>query len=50
MHKVYILLPVYNRKETTCNFIDCLLKQDYENYHELCPNFVDELIMTYPQI
>lgn len=31
--KVYILLPVHNRKETTRHFIECLRVQTYSNYH-----------------
>lgn len=31
--KIYILLPVYNRKEVTERFIDCLSIQTYSNFH-----------------
>ncbi len=31
--KIYILLPVYNRKDITANFIECLQCQTYDNYH-----------------
>ncbi len=31
--KSYIILPVYNRKQITERFIDCLLRQTYQNYH-----------------
>lgn len=30
---VYILLPVYNRRSITLNFIELLLKQDYKKIH-----------------
>src|SRR5450631_2537264 len=33
MQKVYILLPVHNRREVTERFIDCLAVQIYSNYH-----------------
>ena len=33
MNKIYIILPVYNRRETTQEFIECLLSQTYQNYH-----------------
>lgn len=33
--RVYILLPVHNRKETTRKFIDSLLKQTFQDYHLL---------------
>ena len=33
MPKVYILLPVHNRRAITELFIDCLVKQSYSNYH-----------------
>jgi len=33
MQKVYILLPVYNRRSVTEHFIDCLAAQSYSNYH-----------------
>lgn len=32
-NKIYIILPVYNRRETTQEFIECLLAQTYQNYH-----------------
>jgi GT2 family glycosyltransferase len=35
MTKVYILLPVHNRKEITRHFIECLKAQSYSNYHLL---------------
>ncbi|WP_436488068.1 glycosyltransferase family 2 protein [Chitinophaga sp. ARDCPP14] len=31
--RVYIILPVHNRKEITRTFILCLLKQTYQHYH-----------------
>lgn len=31
--KVYIIMPVHNRKEITRTFIHCLLQQTYTNYH-----------------
>ena len=31
--RVFILLPVHNRREITGHFIDFLLSQTYENYH-----------------
>lgn len=31
--KIYILLPVHNRKQVTECFIDCLVIQTYTNYH-----------------
>lgn len=31
--KIYILLPVHNRREITRRFIHCLLNQTYQNYH-----------------
>jgi GT2 family glycosyltransferase len=31
--KVYIVLPVHNRKEVTAEFVRCLLEQTYKNYH-----------------
>lgn len=31
--KIYILLPVYNRRTITANFISFLKKQSYNNYH-----------------
>ncbi len=33
--KIYILLPVYNRREITRRFIECLKVQSYSNYHLL---------------
>jgi glycosyltransferase involved in cell wall biosynthesis len=30
---IYILLPVHNRREITRDFIDCLAKQTWQNYH-----------------
>ncbi len=33
MPMVYILLPVHNRKEITCGFIECLAAQTFSNYH-----------------
>lgn len=33
MPRVYILLPVHNRKEITRGFIECLLAQTYTDYH-----------------
>lgn len=33
MPKIYILLPVHNRKAITERFIDCLAAQNYTNYH-----------------
>jgi GT2 family glycosyltransferase len=33
MNKIYILLPVHNRKEITQHFINCLKSQTYTNYH-----------------
>lgn len=33
MLKVYILLPVHNRKEITLGFIECLIAQTFPNYH-----------------
>jgi GT2 family glycosyltransferase len=32
-HKVYLLLPVHNRKEITRGFIECLAAQTFSNYH-----------------
>jgi GT2 family glycosyltransferase len=32
MPKIYILLPVHNRKEVTARFIDCLTSQTYQDY------------------
>jgi GT2 family glycosyltransferase len=31
--KIYILLPVHNRRELTRRFIECLKQQTYQNYH-----------------
>ena len=33
MDKIYILLPVHNRREITRKFIECLKLQTYQNYH-----------------
>jgi len=33
MEKIYILLPVYNRRDITQSFIKCLRIQTYQNYH-----------------
>lgn len=33
MIKVYILLPIHNRKAVTKHFIDCLRMQSYQDYH-----------------
>jgi len=33
MPKIYILLPVHNRKEITRGFIECLIAQTYADYH-----------------
>lgn len=33
MPKIYILLPVHNRKHVTERFIDCLVAQTFQNYH-----------------
>ncbi len=33
MSKIYILLPVHNRKETTRGFIECLKVQTFQDYH-----------------
>lgn len=33
MSKIYIILPVHNRLETTRCFIECLISQTYHNYH-----------------
>lgn len=33
MNKLYILLPVHNRKNITQQFISCLKKQTFTNYH-----------------
>jgi GT2 family glycosyltransferase len=33
MVKVYILLPVHNRKEITRGFVECLTAQTFSNYH-----------------
>lgn len=33
MEKIYILLPVHNRKEVTIKFVACLNAQIYKNYH-----------------
>lgn len=31
--RIYILLPVHNRRAITEKFVDCLLNQTYSNYH-----------------
>lgn len=31
--KIYILLPVYNRKEITRRFVSCLKQQTFQNFH-----------------
>jgi len=31
--KLYVILPVHNRKDTTAKFVQCLLEQTYKNYH-----------------
>lgn len=33
MNKIYILLPVYNRRDLTEAFINCLTAQTYRNHH-----------------
>ena len=33
MSKIYILLPVHNRKEITRGFIECLKTQTFQDYH-----------------
>ena len=33
MEKIYVFLPVHNRRETTERFIQCLKMQSYQNYH-----------------
>jgi GT2 family glycosyltransferase len=33
MEKIYILLPVYNRREITKKYLNCLISQTYQNYH-----------------
>ncbi|MBI3582505.1 MAG: glycosyltransferase family 2 protein [Nitrospinae bacterium] len=33
MEKIYILLPVHNRREITQRFIKCLNSQTYQNFH-----------------
>jgi GT2 family glycosyltransferase len=33
MEKIYVFLPVYNRREITQSFIECLKIQTYQNYH-----------------
>ena len=35
MEKIYILLPVHNRRDTTRRFIECLKVQTYKNFHLL---------------
>lgn len=31
--KIYVLLPVHNRRETTRRFVECLRAQTYSNFH-----------------
>ncbi|MED3883937.1 glycosyltransferase family 2 protein [Priestia aryabhattai] len=33
MKKIYIILPVHNRKEVTKRFLKCLKEQTYKNFH-----------------
>lgn len=33
IEKIYILLPVHNRREITRRFVECLKEQTYQNYH-----------------
>lgn len=33
MERVFVLLPVHNRRCLTEKFVDCLLQQTYQNYH-----------------
>ncbi len=33
--KLYVILPVYNRREITKRFVNCLTGQSYQNYHLL---------------
>ncbi len=33
MNKIYIILPVHNRRSVTEKFINCLAAQSYQNYH-----------------
>ena len=33
MDKIYILLPVFNRKNITEKIVKCLCKQSFQNYH-----------------
>ncbi len=33
METIYIILPVYNRREITRRFVKCLVSQTYQNYH-----------------
>lgn len=35
MNKIYIILPIYNRRDTTIKFVDCLKAQTYQNYQLL---------------
>lgn len=35
MEKIYIILPVHNRREITRRFIECLKVQTYKNFHLL---------------
>lgn len=38
MEKIYILLPVHNRREITQCFIECLKVQTFQNYHLILIN------------
>ena len=31
--RIYIILPVYNRRTVTINFVQCLISQTYKNWH-----------------
>ena len=33
MPKIYILLPVHNRREVTRGFVECLAAQTFSDYH-----------------
>ena len=33
MDKIYIILPVHNRRHVTRRFLDCLKAQSYQEYH-----------------
>jgi GT2 family glycosyltransferase len=35
MSKIYVVLPVHNRREITLRFVDCLKRQTYQHYHLL---------------